>query len=436
MEEFEYLGEWWLPNSHERRRAGILRFSRDNGLRLTLIGTLDAQKDDEGHLVVLGWAGEVREITLVRCFHTKLREGKSEYVADSVFLGSHLESTDSRRFQSIDIEYSQLLDWVGVFGLSRTIRSGPVGAGVDMISYHQPESIEFDFSPVEVKTPIHAVISFGAESINNRHERSLRQSCRVRFRADDSWTIGQWKQRVILPFRDFLTFATRVPNTLGKISLPVPDSQEPRLDDQGRRMRPINVVFQSDFGTDLGQQAREPELLLPYSKISDRCGAVLSSWTDLYATIDSVIGLFMPHYGQRGGLPSIHAKFINLVQAVESYHGRRRPSGKRPALFKRLSELVDEAELAKWGLVADEDKDQFIRGIVDTRNYYTHYSREYERKSLAPPALLDAMTVLETLLEVSLLGELGFSTEDAHTMTRSKERASSLGRWRVLEREP
>jgi hypothetical protein len=437
MEEFEYLGEWWLPSGQDGKRPGVLRFSRENGLRLTLIGTLNTQEqEDDVHPVVLDWVGEVGELTLTRCFLTKYRKGKSEYVVDSAFLGSYFDAPDSRQSSSIDIEYSHLFDWVGVSGLSIEIRFGPVNESAHNIRYQKPESIELDFSPVDQEMPIQAVISFAAQSQGNRHERSLKQSCRLRLRADELWTIGRWKQRVILPFRDFLTFATRTPNTIERVSVPVPDSHGLSLDAHGRRIPPVNVVFQSDFETDPEQQSRGPELLLQYSVISDRSGDVLSSWMDLYNTIDSVIGLFISHSVQRGGSPSIQAEFIKLVQAVETYHERHRSSGKRPTLFMRLSELVDKAELAKWGLVTDEGKDQFIRGIVDTRNYYTHYNRKDEDKVLAPSALLDTITVLETLLEVLLLGDLGFATGDAHSMTRSKERASSLGNWRVLEREP
>jgi hypothetical protein len=433
MEELEYTGEWWIPNNRENRKAGILRFSRDNGLRLKLIGMLDPPGGDDVLPVVLGWVGEVGEITLVRCFHTKLRQGQSDYVVDAAFIGSYLDTPESRRFASIDAQYSHLFDWVGISGISRVLRSDP---DTHSIVYQKPDRTDFGFTPVGLKTPIRAVFSFGASSKTEGHVSYFAQSCGVRFHADDSWTLSEWKQRVLLPFRDFLTFATRTPNAIREVSVPIPDRQGLGLDDDGRRIRLVKVVFQSDFRVDSEQPPRAPDLILPYAMIRDRAGDVLSSWTALYATIDPVIGLFMNHYERRNGVQSVPADFINLVQAVESFHGRHLSSGGRPSLKTRLTALIEKAELAKNNLVSDEDKDSFTQKIVDTRNYYTHYSREYEGKVLTPPAMLDAITVLETLLEVLLLCALGFSTKDAHVMTRSAERAGSLGRWRVIEREP
>src|SRR2546426_12049012 len=59
MEDFEYVGFWWLTDHPERRVAGTLTFSEADGLHLRLLGVLgDAQAvlsmTSTGYPIVLG----------------------------------------------------------------------------------------------------------------------------------------------------------------------------------------------------------------------------------------------------------------------------------------------------------------------------------------------------------------------------------------------
>ena len=57
-----------------------------------------------------------------------------------------------------------------------------------------------------------------------------------------------------------------------------------------------------------------------------------------------------------------------------------------------------------------ENKDAFIGAVVDTRNYLTHY--EGEEKAAIGEEIDPFIQKLKILLEICLLTELGFSSEE------------------------
>lgn len=81
------------------------------------------------------------------------------------------------------------------------------------------------------------------------------------------------------------------------------------------------------------------------------------------------------------------------------------------SLRKRLNELFDFLKDLKIINCLEKDFPNFSSVVVDTRNYYTHYSEELKDVALKNKELFNLNQDLKILIEVCLLKEIGFSNE-------------------------
>jgi len=58
------------------------------------------------------------------------------------------------------------------------------------------------------------------------------------------------------------------------------------------------------------------------------------------------------------------------------------------------------------------NKNAFIEKVVDTRNYQTHHDEDLKERAVGGEELYHLTQKLKVLLEVCLLTELGFSSEE------------------------
>jgi ApeA N-terminal domain 1 len=127
----------------------------------------------------------------------------------------------------------------------------------------------------------------------------------------------------------------------------------------------------------------------------------------------------------------LEQRFLNMVQAAESYHRRRRsnevlpksehrervqrivstaPEGDRswlkeqltysnePRLRDWLADLVALTEPVMMPLIGDVHK--FVRLVTNTRNYHTHYDRRLLSKSAQGPDLYELTSQLGRRREI------------------------------------
>src|SRR5438876_7261476 len=127
MKSFEYSGMWWLPTQQEHKVPGIARFADDDRINLALNGLFEPERGSglpdlpfKKHPLILGLTDEGLAITLFDCFDTNLTislGGKSEQrcLAHVAYLGVHFIEPQELRFDKIDVCYSYLPQWAGVF---------------------------------------------------------------------------------------------------------------------------------------------------------------------------------------------------------------------------------------------------------------------------------------------------------------------------------
>jgi len=52
IEEFEYTGEWWIPDEPEKKIHGTLRFTHNERATLELMGIIKKKKEYYSYLIL------------------------------------------------------------------------------------------------------------------------------------------------------------------------------------------------------------------------------------------------------------------------------------------------------------------------------------------------------------------------------------------------
>jgi hypothetical protein len=204
-------------------------------------------------------------------------------------------------------------------------------------------------------------------------------------------------------------------------------------------------------------------MLLTLPEIADNFESVIQKWFGLYSTIDNVLALYLAGEYNAERFPFEEARFVTIVQALESYHRRvlnepvqppnvwkaRRDSivdavadadkkwvkqqlafSNQQTLKDRLAVLV--AKTSSLTSVLIPDTALFIGRVRDTRNYYTHYDPKHSNKRLMATELKDALEILTMMLEPLLLMELGFDERQAAERIFDSERFNRVGRYNII----
>jgi hypothetical protein len=193
------------------------------------------------------------------------------------------------------------------------------------------------------------------------------------------------------------------------------------------------------------------DMLFTFKDISDRFEVFLRNWFEKADLLEPVYNLcFGTLYNPRMYLEH---KFLNMVQAIEAYHRRTMKNfelteeqhkkrieeilnavplehkdwlenklaySNEPNLRKRLKEILE-----KFADVLDEfipDNDSFIHKVATTRNYLTHYDERLKELSVEGEELYHFTQKLKILLEICLLKELGFTSDNIKSLISKNRR--------------
>ena len=181
----------------------------------------------------------------------------------------------------------------------------------------------------------------------------------------------------------------------------------------------------------------------------------LKLWRDNYEKVEPVLDLYFSAFSPNTG--SVQTLFLNLVQALETFHARFVTNDAR-AFPQRVENLVNAfckgngyEKLWEDFLLEEAQKQNkksiylrsrladlafadgvlpfrphgmlptdYIRKVVDTRNYYTHYSADKLLKSFSKEELPLVNSQLLALLEYHLQILLGFDSKDVRKRTVEK----------------
>lgn len=172
----------------------------------------------------------------------------------------------------------------------------------------------------------------------------------------------------------------------------------------------------------------------------------IKKWFDSFEVLEPVLDLYFSVL--EGAVRTPAFQFITLVQALETFHARFITNDRKTAvsMAKNLEDSSAESPnpvsfLAKPGQERSRDvnlytrlaylsydrgnypwrfddylydEGTYITKVVDSRNYYTHYSGNKEDKALKGDDLVKANSHLAELLQYHILKTLGFDDDFAY----------------------
>ncbi len=442
IEKFEYKGYWWLPNRPQTKISGTLTFNPDEGAILDLEGSFKDIGDLNRLLrpeVILGASLDGKNITLLNCVETKTKLYVPGYLTMSFFavvvlVGAHFQRADIIKFKKLSIHYSYLDEWVNISGFNIQRRS-------------QTQT------QVEYKLPRPIQITGGDDyeiSINFRAKPYFAMPKKVSIEQKAFINIEFSEER---SFDEYLNLMDHIRNFLSLgVTEPVYPLAIEGITELNKEVIKDKVYYppvkifaeQPDIPTTL-RILHPSNMLFTFNDISDKFGMLLKNWFKKADLLEPVYSLYFGTLYNPRMYPE--HRFLSLIQAIESFHqrvhggkylsddddyGRIRdvlvnaiPNdvmrdfreslknkikyGNEYSLGKRLKEIfVKYQENLKF----IENKDIFIRKIVDTRNYLTHYDKELREQSASGEALYHLTQKLKMVMEICLLSELGFSSSE------------------------
>ncbi len=443
MELLTYTGIWWLPDQDNDTVAGTLTISFEEGFRLELIGRFG--QIDEAFAIntiktypkILGMTKEGQQITLCDCLESRFHleshgagifASQQISIRGAIYIGCHFLEPDDPRFYKVDVQYSYLQEWADLFKPQVSFTPGKFE-----LTYTYPQKKHVTLSAGSISL----VTTFNSHQ--NSSQVSLSQTVHIEFEMQDALTLKEWLSRYIGPVQDFLSLATQRPNAIESISAYVAESKVDTTSSTAKE-KPIQIIFPKYFTEKKpGETIHPHNMLFAYGDIEVDFSEIMKKWLAVSDELSTVCNLFFGVMYNRNLYQE--NRFLNIAQAAETYHRRRfkkdvqgdehirrlaailasAPEEYRgwlekklmyshePTLNQRLNDLIREVDKVIRPLLGK--KDSFMRKVVDTRNFLTHFDLSLENKAAKGEALFVLTQTLSLLVQACFLHELGLSDE-------------------------
>lgn len=434
VERFD--GFWWTKRGN--RRPGVLEIDEEGTVVLRLNGIFaDFQSYESPQRgspsrrnVIRGRTADGRLFTLVDCVQTgtsgplgKPHRRRAQYHVGWYIVGAHFRNYSELRFHEVSVACEHLNELVGSTFIWPTFSKDHRRFRV---TYRTPAPIKVSLGDFTVGVTQWVPIQPGSSFLEIRESAaiSIRSSTRRHF--DEFW---DGPARDVLSLLRFMAerrlTVEHVHATVGR----------------GRTMKRCRIFL--DGGATSGTARRlgrpQDEFLFTVRGLRRRRWAsVVNQWSALRPSLGPVLALYAAATENRDLFTEL--RFLILAQALETYHRVRR-RGTRMSLFQhkqRLSRVLGNLSEGdrQWAnnalLWSNEltlrerlaalyddlgqplqdmlpDRETFLRQVVSTRNFLTHFSDSRKRHVLKDFALIDMAEKLRWVLQFHLLRELHFS---------------------------
>ncbi len=431
----QWVGLWWLPATPDRRIGGTLSVDSDKGITLELIGSFEdgfAQEVSEYPIIQGVIPGSL--ITLTNCISAGTSSSYPGYRAQRIFArtgykGAHFPAQEEARFNQMYVSYSHMPEWLGIsgFDVQWELAESPDRSGY-IVRYVVPSD---NFQVENDEFILTLSFSYSLEPGNTLRHVSLSQNVSFRIQSNEELTPEDWQRRFIYPLQNFLTLATNKPNFPVHLAF-----FSPRLTigTHQELLQPIEELLEPIDSSE--RPLHQPDMLFSYAAIEANIQTMMSRWLDIAQVLDSVCYLFFD--SQYSSTLHLEQTFLNLAQAAESFHRRRRNNARwprdefhhrrdtvlaqvseeyndwlrqllmfanEPTFAKRMEELVVEIEPVVQPLI--NDRESFIKLVKNTRNYYVHWSEDLRNRAATGERLFRVVQILKFMLQTLLLMEMG-----------------------------
>lgn len=459
IDKLEYKGLWFLPHNEERKVPGILTFDPANNRHvLELIGSFYDISEHDGEEIILGVTSEGDEITLHQCqfwsstglarkndlkgiFSDKNKTSTLNFRVNYMLKGVHVSNIESLTFNSIYTTIYNLHEWVGISGISvdREIPNCE-----DVITFTKPEPIIVVIDEnLELEIKFHSNFPLYARAIK---EQTLKQYTTLALRFKKGLTIDGLLYNV-KKIQNFLSASTQ-----SQTRIEVAEIYSDQL--RNKYNTAINIRLNTIISPNLkfGKPKEDWQMIFTYRDIEDKFQLIIRNWFKHYERFEAPFNLVFGQFYLSEYY--LEVMFLNVAQAAESFHSKLKivEDEDRKAQdieFKRKVDLVLNSvpeDLKNWVesklsnphhfdtrlkyLIREfsndqinamiGDKDKFIKSIVRTRNYLTHYNSRGKKLASNGLELVLLMKRLRLLLICSFLVNSGMEKKLLEKLIKEK----------------
>ncbi|MFI8430693.1 HEPN domain-containing protein [Pseudomonas sp. NPDC078863] len=453
-QEYKKTGYFWLPESEEDKIPGVLTISDGGRIELEIVGhfneAIQASTDNTEISRIIGHVEGDGLVTLNDCFYTvkNIAFGgisKSKILVQQVLSGAAWEKDEAVTFNTLSFSVDCLDEWVGLSGIKVDRDWNNKTA---TISYSAPENISLMLNNGLKLKICFAYTLPGAPKVT---EAKITQRAYFRLESDRLIDLSEFTT-LVFKITNLMCFAT---NEIVTIKNLVATSREIQFEPITGKQSPvpISIYYQSIPFAEKTPKKNWHEMLFNFKTIADVAEEVFNKWLDAYEDLSPALNLYFST--QAGAQKYLDGKFLALAQGLETYHRRtstetlmkpetfdslveeiikgcpenhvewlkgRLAHGNEINLGKRLKKII---EPFKQHLGSSSDRSKFLRKIVDTRNYLTHYSEDLKDKTAKGREMWAICQKMEVIFNLHFLKVIGFNedkidsvVENSHLLKR------------------
>jgi hypothetical protein len=456
--KFTVEGEWWPSFAPEHggidkmKVLGKLTYTPEEGSFLTLNFKSGSQW---GSPIIHGRAkdefGREQEYT---CLYPAYHDGRHDsmtYKVDLVIKGVLLDSIETARFSNISFSLKNLNAWVKSSGFSLEGKDFWASFTIkyqEHIGEWTPLTDGLEFRISQHAFPIYEP---NYEEIN---EISAQEKVTIEIQTCDN---------AVRPINDLLN---RIPIFVDFFTISASDICSPygihihgdtgKTEQQCKSLNGSIFLSNNSYSNNVFQ-ALKYNFIFREEDLEHTLGEHMSSWINNYDKVLTQISLLKSTFC---GNQYAESEFLTLCQAVESYH-RNIQGGQYIAqetydkdvfpvltnaipttleasfkqsiktklkyanefsLRKRLTQLIGQHSYIFDKRI--QTTDGLASKIVDARNYFTHYTQD--AKQVQPYPLNFYSTVLRSILTVSILAQMGFSSRKIVELSERCEQLDAI----------
>lgn len=440
-EEHKRSGYFWLSSNEERKIPGTLTIADGGVIELEVLGSfspgLEAFHEPNDFQRIMGHVEKEGSVTLVNCFYRKksIPLGgitKSVLHVHAVFAGNAFRQDEQFLFNSFKFSVEGLDEWLGMTGLRSSLQLEEPRLTID---YSPPEEISIGLNNgMKLVVTFSWTISGPARLTESR----VTQKAYLKLVSDEKRDFEEFSS-VAHKITTLLCFAIDKTVSLDEVTATSDDLQRD-IGNGRKECLPIRIYYPSLPFSEVKPNINSHGILFGFERIRGNFKRLINTWLDGYEIFEPALDLYFASIS--GAHRYVDHKFLSLAQGLETYHRRTSDAkcmdeadfrdlvdhliGQCPEDWKEWLEsrlaYSNELSLAqrlkevirpfKKHLGNSRERERFIRNVVDTRNYLTHYDESSKPQVCSGTELFTLYQKLEACFQLLLLQVLGFCNDD------------------------
>ncbi|NCD01992.1 MAG: hypothetical protein EOM00_03225 [Clostridia bacterium] len=468
MSEYKFEGKWQIAGD-SNWYDGKIEINTDDGVILLLLfvkggkvpglATPDLFTDNRTLDIINGSLVGMGIISLVNCVihHRHGYYGSHSQItllAEKAYWGEHFNAIEDSYYKHYSLKINNTLNWCNLchFEVDETGK----------YEWIKRDRLEFKLSD-NLSVALYPVLKDPGFSRDIKEDFILKQYIEFSFEYNTTVSLDDFL-RDYHYFELLITMGAGTQPSISKIEFYNPKNTL-------FPAHPSDIVRPSRVFVNRKKIAAEQmlsyKMLFTLDDLVDNNCNIFDNWNQKRILLEPIMNLYFSLicYSDM----SLEMQFLNIVQALETYHSRFLYKDKLKKYKEHLTELfkcdtdqipAPHKDAYFCETQADENlnyiilksrlvdlfnddfhcplfvrlfKDdyslmyQYIDTIVDTRHYYTHYGKSKEKKALRSTKLICAIDILSILLEYHFLKELEFDI--SYRMEKISTRCNNLRNW-------